>query len=216
MRPMPDPAFITFDFDGVLVDSVHVKTEAFGELYRHHGPDIEAAVVEHHCANQGQSRYEKIRYYETELLSGAADDELVEERAQQFSELVESKVIACDPIPGAVEFLSAAAGELPMAVASATPTEELRRIVDARRMSHFFVSVHGAPASKADAMRDSYGRFGIESRQAIMVGDTAADYEAARQTGTPFVGVKGPFPGECVVIDDLRDLSTAIADALRA
>jgi beta-phosphoglucomutase-like phosphatase (HAD superfamily) len=35
---------IFFDFDGVILDSVHVKTEAFAAMFRKYGPEIERAV----------------------------------------------------------------------------------------------------------------------------------------------------------------------------
>ena len=31
---------VIFDFDGVLVDSVNVKTEAFGLMYKDYGSDV--------------------------------------------------------------------------------------------------------------------------------------------------------------------------------
>jgi len=37
-----------FDFDGVLADSVEVKTDAFSKLFEKFGPEIQAKVVEHH------------------------------------------------------------------------------------------------------------------------------------------------------------------------
>ena len=32
--------FFVFDFDGVIADSVEVKTEAFSEIYRSYGDEI--------------------------------------------------------------------------------------------------------------------------------------------------------------------------------
>ena len=36
---------IIFDMDGVLLESVKVKTEAFAEIFRPHGPEVEKAAV---------------------------------------------------------------------------------------------------------------------------------------------------------------------------
>ena len=52
-----------FDFDGVLADSVNIKTLAFYELYKEYGDSISSKVVEHHEANGGVSRFEKIKLY---------------------------------------------------------------------------------------------------------------------------------------------------------
>ena len=54
---------IIFDYDGTIADSVNIKTEAFAELYRNYGKDIESKVVKYHLNNGGVSRFEKFKYY---------------------------------------------------------------------------------------------------------------------------------------------------------
>ena len=48
---------LIFDFDGVLADSVEVKTRAFAKLFQSYGPEIEDRVVKYHRNNGGMSRY---------------------------------------------------------------------------------------------------------------------------------------------------------------
>ena len=70
---------IVFDFDGTLCDSADVKTDAFYDLYlENHGPAFAASVKQHHLANVGVSRYDKIRYVETEMLGNQPSDDDVE------------------------------------------------------------------------------------------------------------------------------------------
>ena len=52
---------LILDFDGVVLQSVDVKTRAFTELYAEHGPEVVAKVVAHHLVHGGVSRYEKFR-----------------------------------------------------------------------------------------------------------------------------------------------------------
>ena len=59
---------VFFDFDGVIPDSVYVKTKPFAKIFRHYGPEVEQAVVDHHLANGGVSRFEKFEYYYTHIL----------------------------------------------------------------------------------------------------------------------------------------------------
>ena len=54
---------IIFDFDGVIVDSVHIKTEAFIALYSTYPDHIKNKVKLHHLENTGISRYKKIYFY---------------------------------------------------------------------------------------------------------------------------------------------------------
>ena len=60
---------IIFDFDGVILESLDVKTEAFKKLYQPYGPSISNKVVENHLENEGISRYEKIKILEASQLS---------------------------------------------------------------------------------------------------------------------------------------------------
>ncbi len=57
-----------FDFDGVLVDSVGIKTEAFREIYAPYGPELVQRVVQHHKVNGGLNWCAKFRIYQNEFL----------------------------------------------------------------------------------------------------------------------------------------------------
>ena len=54
---------IIFDFDGVIADTLQLKTDAFAELYSPFGDHIIKKVVSHHKMNLGVSRFEKIKFY---------------------------------------------------------------------------------------------------------------------------------------------------------
>ena len=60
---------IIFDFDGVIAESIPMKTNAFATLYSDNGADIIQRVVSHHEANGGMSRFEKIKYYHKTFLN---------------------------------------------------------------------------------------------------------------------------------------------------
>ena len=97
-------AFV-FDFDGVLANSVEVKTRAFEQLYLSHGPEIAAAVVRHHRENGGMPRRLKFKHYEATFLGTPADNDRLDQLSNQFSALVVDKVVAAPEIPGATIFL---------------------------------------------------------------------------------------------------------------
>ncbi len=78
---------IVFDFDGTLCDSADVKTDAFYALYLDdHGPAVAQAVKDHHLANVGVSRYDKIRHVETEMLGNdPSEEEVCSDRRAVFA-----------------------------------------------------------------------------------------------------------------------------------
>ena len=68
-KHIEDKSIIIFDFDGVLVDSVEIKTNAFAFIYKEYGDDIVDKVIYHHRLNGGMSRYKKFEYYHDTLLN---------------------------------------------------------------------------------------------------------------------------------------------------
>lgn len=206
---------IIFDFDGVLVESVAVKGEAFAALYESEGTEIQRQVLEYHHAHGGVSRFEKILHFEATLLKRPVTEQQVNILAEKFSDIVEEKVVRAQPVRGAVEFLEKYHARLPLFVVSATPEEELRHIVEKRGMNRFFKAVYGSPRSKAENIRRILDAYKYTAARTVMIGDTISDYKGAVETGTKFIGRIAPgerniFPAETIVMPDL----TLLADYL--
>ena len=202
---------LIFDFDGVIVKSEHIKTRAFEALYREHGAAVVAAVVTHHEANGGISRRKKIRHCHRTLLGIELDEARLEELCRRFSALVEDEVVNTDWVPGAREVLASHFGRRLLFIVSGTPQEELTRIIERRDLTRWFAEVHGSPPDKATTVRSILARHRLDPGAVLFVGDAAADWRAARETGVRFVGRIGdgrpsPFPAGTPVIADLTQL----------
>lgn len=199
------------DFDGVVLESLDIKTEAFRDLYAPHGPEAVARVLAHHKANTGISRLIKIRHCHREFLGIDPSEAELTALGARYAELVEDKVVAAPWVAGAEAFLRAQAGRRPVFVVSGTPDAELKRIVARRGMAALFASVHGSPAVKADIIENLIARHGLDRGRAVMVGDGAADHRAARASGVRFIGrvapgEPNPFPPDVPTIPDLTAL----------
>lgn len=202
---------IIFDFDGVLVESVDIKTKAFAALYAAHGAEIVNKVVAYHLLHSGVSRFDKFRYYQENLLGKTFSEEQKESLGHEFSKLVVDAVVAAPWVPGAKEFLEYFHMKIPLFVASGTPDEEVKEIIDKRQMTHYFVSVHGTPAKKGTIIDRICSRHGFDRKRVVLIGDAVADYEGAKLAGVCFIGRIQPsnnniFPEEVTVIDDLSNL----------
>ena len=208
----PTTEAVIFDFDGVIVESADIKTEAFIALYREHGAQAVAAAVAHHQANGGISRRKKIRHIHREHLGIGLNEDGLEVLCQQFSSLVESAVVNCAAVAGAESFLAAHHRRLPLFVVSGTPHEELMRIVDRRRLTPYFTAVFGSPPEKPPTIRAILRQHDLAAANVLFVGDARTDYEAAAETGLRFIGrvapgTASPFPAGTAVIADLTELS---------
>jgi phosphoglycolate phosphatase-like HAD superfamily hydrolase len=184
-----DTRVVVFDFDGTLVDSAPIKTEAFAELYRPFGDEIAAEVRSRHLAAEGVSRFVKFREWHREILGRECDDEVAAALSAEFDRLVEERIVAAPEIPGARRALERLSEHLPLYIASATPEGSLRRIVAERGMSGFFADVHGIPTTKVDVIESVAGTHRCERSEVLMVGDAESDRQAAEQAGARFIGV---------------------------
>ena len=205
---------IFFDFDGVLADSVNVKTQAFRSLYADYNHEIQDAVVNYHLKHGGMSRYEKIRYYESELLHDPPSDERVTILSNRFSELVKEAVVASQEIDGASEVLRRFSSFIPLFIVSGTPEDELQDIVKRRGIRHHFQAVRGSPTQKQDLVNELLTNFDVTPKNCVLIGDSMTDFEAAAAHDIEFIGIKDrdsnhPFPNGTIVFDDLRPLIAA-------
>lgn len=203
---------IIFDFDGVVVESGKIKTQAFAELYRPYGEDIVAQVVQFHTQNGGMSRYRKFRHFQEHFLHQPPLTEAEERQLDiRFSELVVEAVIAADPVPGAIELIRQQSQKIPLFVASGTPEVELKVIVERRGLSSYFTAVRGAPALKKTIIAEILAAHGLQPETVLMIGDAMADLEGAQANDTAFLGRvlpgdPNPFPAHIEVVPDLRGL----------
>jgi phosphoglycolate phosphatase-like HAD superfamily hydrolase len=183
-----EPLAIVFDFDGVLVDSMDVKADAFCALYADQSPEKIQAIRAFHAENGGMPREQKLAHFETTILGKDFDRDRLDTLSRDFSDTVVDRVVEASEINGAERLLQEFAPRYPLFVASATPETELRSIVNRRGWSPFFVAVYGSPRSKSEILRDMSRRHRIDIGQLLLVGDSAHDLEAARSAGSAFLG----------------------------
>ena len=207
---------IIFDFDGVLVESVDVKTRAFARMFEYKGEEIVQQVTDFHLKNGGLSRVYKFKHYYKEILRLALSEEKLEELCDTFSRLVIDEVISSPYVKGAKAFLDKFHSKLDLYVASGTPNDELREIVKRRGMDMYFKGIYGSPALKGDIARMVLRQNGYNANEVAFIGDSITDLKGAQDSGTRFIGRvdssgNDPFVNLGVeIIKDLDALDGAI------
>lgn len=181
-----------FDFDGVLADSVAVKTRAFARLFVDHGPDVVARVVGHHLKHGGMSRFDKFRHYYREFLGRPLPEAEMEALCARFAALVVEEVVAAPEIPGASAFLERCR-DIPCFVISGTPQEEMRQICRRRGLHRRFREILGAPVGKAEHLARLLAEYELDPAACLFFGDAGGDLAAARACAVPFIGI---LPGK--------------------
>ncbi|TGK30924.1 HAD family hydrolase [Leptospira gomenensis] len=180
---------VFFDFDGVVVDSVGIKTEAYADLFKEFGNEAVDCILEYHRSNGGIDRYKKIEYV-LNFMKVEYDSSLVERLASDFASLVVEKVVKCDLLPGISELLTdLSQSSIRSFVVSGTPEEELRYITKEKKLNDFFLEVCGSPKSKVEITGNLIRNYDINPSRSLFIGDAVGDFETASRFGILFLGV---------------------------
>lgn len=177
---------VFWDFDGVIKDSIEVKSDAFEMLFSSFGRKVVSDVRIHHEKNGGVSRYEKIPLY-LSWVDQTFDNEQVEQFFDRFSELVREGVLSSPWVKGVREYLDANYKDQTFILVTATPEEEIIDILEALRLKGYFREIHGAPKRKQDVVCDVLNRWRLRSDKALFIGDSVSDWKAATKNGVNFL-----------------------------
>ena len=202
---------IIFDFDGVILESAKIKTEAFKQVVSNYPKSIAKEFVDYHMTHMGISRNVKFRYFIENILNENYTYNKEKDLADKFAKIVYNSVLNCEFVPGAKEFLEKYYTTIDLFIATGTPTDEIFEIVEKRELKHFFKGIYGTPSSKDELAKQIINKYGYAINEVIFVGDANTDYCAAKSNGISFVGRlteenREVFKDIKIKINDLFDL----------
>ena len=182
---------IIFDFDGVILDSVDAKGDAFFELFKDKGKEIQKISKEYHYNNLGISRYVKIDH----ILKKYLIKEITKKQIylENFEIIVSSKVKNSKCIYGIKNFLEKNYKIYNFFISSATPTDELLEIIKYKKFSKYFIEIMGSPMSKIDHIKYIKKKYNYKKNEVLFIGDTNNDYLSAYNSRIIFIGVKNKY-----------------------
>ena len=177
---------IFWDFDGVIKESLEVKSNAFFKLFEKFGHDIALKVRSHHEDNSGLSRYEKLPVY-LSWVGKEPTEKLISEYCIKLSKLVKQDVIESKWVPGVLDFIIENNNKSSFFLITATPQDEIEEIMIELNIMPYFVDVIGAPTKKIEAIQKILKQYSISPNNSIMIGDSDSDFYAANENCVPFI-----------------------------
>lgn len=206
---------IVFDFDGVILESIGVKKEAFRKLFE--DSQYVDQIVQYHMDNGGLSRYRKFDYIYEHYIKKPLTVDRSAQLGRLFREYAIQGVLEANFVTGANHFLEKYHARYELFVASGTPHEEMLEVVQARGLEKYFREVFGSPPGKGEILSTIMNCSGITANEMIFVGDAMTDYQGAMEAGVSFIGrisdeYGNPFEGLPVkaLIKDLLELDQII------
>lgn len=177
---------IFFDFDGVIKESVEIKSVAFVKLFESFGQDLAMKVRKHHEENGGMPRHDKLPLYLSWALE-VPTEKMVKEYSERFAKLVKQNVINSEWVPGVLEYLDEEHEKHSFFLLTATPQSEIEEILLSLNITHYFKKIIGAPTTKGDAIKMLLKEYSLKPKLSVMISDSSSDYYAAKLNGVPFV-----------------------------
>lgn len=177
---------VFWDFDGVIKDSVSVKSSAYVSLFPNASKETCSRIEEHHLKHGGISRFVKIPLYME--WSGIEINETTKAKYfDLFEKIVVQKVIDSDFIPGVEEILKKKRIKDIYIILTGTPQREIEDILKTIGYDSYFDKVYGAPIEKASAISQSLLEYKISPHDTILIGDSETDYQASQSSGVNFI-----------------------------
>jgi len=203
---------LVFDFDGVLLESVSVKDQAFHELFEDATFEERKNVLALHQRTPGIHRRDKIALLMTEVLNRHPTPVLVNVALKRFKNLVWNGLMQCPEVEGVRYFLDATHKQIPCYVVSAAPHDELQAVARKRNFTQYFVDLFGSPPGKAELLQRIAVLEDVHPEEITLIGDKYSDLKAAQMIGSGFIGRVAPgdksnFPAEIEVIPNFIQYS---------
>lgn len=179
-----------FDCDGVLLDSNRVKTQAFHEAALVYGGEVAQDFAAYHRAHGGISRQKKFEHLFLKMLGYAElPQDLYTKALDDYARLVAKGLMECEVLPGVQTFLEALPKESKRFVVSGGAEEEVRWVLKAKNLAHYFDGIYGNPIDKMDLVANLELKEG--DYPAIFFGDARYDHQVASHFGLDFLFLSG-------------------------
>ncbi len=185
-KPLSEYQTFVFDCDGVVLNSNHIKTEAFYDVTKSFGKDLAQAFVEYHVTNGGVSRYIKFQYFITDILKQPLEQDVLNKLLEEYAHFVKKGLMSCDVAPG-LEKLRELTPHANWLIVSGGDQSELREVFAKRDLDRMFNGgIYGSPDNKDTILAREQENKNIQS-SALFLGDSKYDFAAAKKAGLDFL-----------------------------
>ncbi|HET7361053.1 MAG TPA: HAD hydrolase-like protein [Salinimicrobium sp.] len=180
---------ILWDFDGVLVDSMKIRTQGFLRVLSGYPKQEVDELLQYHIKNGGLSRYAKFGYFFKNIRKEAVSEEKVQELAQKYSQIMREKMLEGPMlIQDSITFVRENFKKFEMHVVSGSDGNELRFLCEKLGISEYFKSIEGSPTPKTELVKNLLVKFKYDLSETMLIGDSINDYHAAKINGIAFFG----------------------------
>lgn len=203
---------VLFDIDGTLVDSNYLHVHAWQRAFHEAGLPVAAWRIHRSIGMDGSTLVDQ--------LSGGADDDVQKQLKDLHSRYYEADAGLLNPLPGARELLHKVADlGLQVVLATSAPDNELAMLRSTLKVDDLVSAITSAEdveqaKPRPDIVNVALQKAGVDAADAIFIGDTVWDVEAANRAGVACIAVlsggvsRGELDnaGAAAIFEDAQDL----------
>lgn len=183
---------IIWDFDGVIVESNHIREEGFRQVLSDFPKSEIDVLLDFHNKNGGLSRYVKFRYFFEIVRSEQVSNEKVQDYANRFSAIMRELMTSPEIlIEETNNFIKKMYNNYNFHIASGSDQNELRYLCKELKIAKYFKSIKGSPTPKNEIVKNLLREWKYEKNKTILIGDAINDFEAASSNGIYFMAYNG-------------------------
>ena len=180
---------IIFDFDGVIIDSMHIRTFGFQEIFKEFNKSDVEKIVNYHKENGGISRFAKIKYFFNTILNKFISEDEILKYADKYSIIMKDNLTSPDIIINeTVKFIKNNYQKYNMHIASGSEQNELQFLNKTLELDKYFLTIYGSPTPKINLVKNILKENNYNENETILIGDSINDYDASHINNITFLG----------------------------
>lgn len=169
---------IFFDCDGVILNSNSLKSDAFLFAVDSYGKNYAKKLLKYHQENGGISRYEKFKFFLTNIINEDFCQNKNNLLLKKYSEYVKKGLLECEISHNLVEN-RARFKNTNWYIISGGDQAELRNIFEIRKLGILFNGgIYGSPRNKYKIFQEILSKINPNDKN-IFLGDSLYDYQVA-------------------------------------
>ena len=174
---------IIFDFDGVVLTSHLVKTQAFYYVFKIYGNNLALKAQKLHLNNTGVSRLRKFKYILKKIIKINPNRVILNDLQQKFSGYINSRIAKLKVRSDLINFLRKYQRNFNFYISTGTPQKEIEKILKQKKIFKYFKGVYGSPRKKINHIN----KIKKKNKKLIFIGDSKEDYLAAKKSKIFFI-----------------------------
>lgn len=190
---------IIFDFDGVIMDTNHLKREAFKEVFQKYSNIDNEKIMK--LLSPGRTRFEIFE----EFIKYCSPKELsIQNVLKEYSDLSFNKLRAAKTTN--FFFNNKSIENLNYFIVSAAFQEDLVKIIKNSILNGFVETkkVFGSPKTKYENIKSLYLNQTLKSRNILLIGDSESDWVVSNHFGYDFIFVSDWSSEKDMVLNKIK------------